>query len=322
MAAAIGKFVPTAAVSPNRQAGDLVKKAVKDNLFIILMLLPSILITAIFIYFPILKGIPNAFRNDNLWNINDRQFVGLRNFQAILADPSFSLAVPNTVIWVFASLFFQVLIGFILALFLKKKFKGRGLYEGLIFFPWAVSGFMIGIIWRWLYNGVYGPVNDLLIKLGVVTRATTIGFLSDSKFAMGAVIFTNIWYGIAFFAIMIQAALEGVPDDLYEAAMVDGAGKIKQFTKITVPQIYPVLVFTILLRSIWIFNFADLIYGMTQGGPGGHTQILTSYMMNLIIFNNDYGKASAVGIMVCIILLLWSFLYLKVSSHDREEEIL
>lgn len=127
----------------------------------------------------------------------------------------------------------------------------------------------------------------------------------------------NIWYGIPFFTIMIQAALQGVPEELYEASEVDGAGKIRQFFKITVPHIYPVLITTTLLRSIWIFNFADLIYSITRGGPAGSTEIMTSYMLNLIMFQSDFGMASAVGIIIILILLAWCTLYLKISRVEE-----
>jgi len=148
-------------------------------------------------------------------------------------------------------------------------------------------------------------------------RANPLGFLSDPQLAMPSVMVTNIWYGIAFFTIMLQAALQGVPDELYEAAAVDGAGRLYQFFRITIPFIYPVIVLTTLLRSIWIFNFADLIYALTKGGPGGATQILTSYMMNLIIFNNDYGLASAVGLIVCVVLLIWASMYMYITRFEE-----
>jgi multiple sugar transport system permease protein len=297
------------------------KYAARNTLFIVLMLLPSVALVTVFYYVPIITGLPYAFRQYNLWNVNETPFIGLDNFRALLKDAEFVQSVPNTVVWVFVSLFFQFMIGMMLAMFLKSKFRGRGLYQGLIFFPWAVSGFLIGIIWRWLYNGVYGPFNDILIRLGFVSRANTIGFLSDSSIAMKSVIVTNVWYGIAFFTIMFQAAMQGVPDELYEAAQVDGAGIIRRFFSITLPYIYPVIILTTLLRSIWIFNFADLIYSMTQGGPGGSTQILTSYMMNQIIFNNDFGKAAAVGLIVTVVLLLWTMLYLKVSKYNEAGDV-
>lgn len=296
------------------------KNSAREFLFMVFMLLPAIAFVFVFFYYPILSSIPNAFKHYNLWDLSKTRFIGLENFRSLLRDPEFVQAVPNTLIWVFVSLFFQFIIGFGLALFLKRKFRGCGLYQGLIFFPWAISGFLIGIIWRWLYNGVYGPLNDILIRLGIVTRETTIGFLSEPKIALISVIVTNIWYGIAFFAIMMQAALQSVPNELFEASEVDGASKIYQFFRITIPYIYPVIILTTLLRSIWIFNFADLIYSMTRGGPGGSTQILTSYMMNIIIFNNDYGKASAMGLIICIILFIWAVLYLKLMKFEELED--
>ena len=281
------------------------------------MLAPSVALVGLFFYYPIMSGIPNAFRNYSLWNLKKTRWIGLDNFRTLSRDVEFLNAIPNTLIWVFVSLFFQFIIGFALALFLKRKFRGRGVYQGLIFFPWAISGFLIGIIWRWMYNGVYGPFNDLLIRLGLVTRANSVGFLSDPNIAMGSVLITNIWYGIAFFTIMLQAALQGVPDELYEAASVDGAGRAYQFFRVTIPYIYPVIILTTLLRSIWIFNFADLIYSLTKGGPGGSTQILTSYMMNLIIFNSDFGMASAVGLIICVTLLIWSSVYMYVTRLEE-----
>ena len=288
-----------------------------DVLFIIAMLIPSVALVGVFFYYPILSGIPNAFRNYSLWNLTKTRWIGFNNFRTLSRDVEFMSAIPNTLVWVFVSLFFQFIIGFILALFLKRKFRGRGVYQGMIFFPWAISGFLIGIIWRWLYNGVYGPLNDILIRAGLVTRENTIGFLSDPNIAMTSVLITNIWYGIAFFTIMLQAALQGVPDELYEAASVDGAGKVYSFFRITIPYIYPVIILTTLLRSIWIFNFADLIYSLTKGGPGGSTQILTSYMMNLIIFNSDFGMASAVGLIICVVLLIWSSLYMFITRFEE-----
>lgn len=289
----------------------------KDRIFIVLMLLPAILLVAMFIYYPFFSGIPNAFKRYSLLNLTRTKWIGLKNFQTLFNDPNFLMTIPNTLKWVFISLFFQFTIGFMLAMFLKNKFRGRGLYQGAIFFPWAVSGFLIGILWRWLYNASYGPLNALAVMLGLTDVAHPIGFLSTVELAMPSTIVANIWYGIPFFTIMIQAALQGVPEELYEASEVDGAGKIRQFFKITVPHIYPVLITTTLLRSIWIFNFADLIYSITRGGPAGSTEIMTSYMLNLIMFQSDFGMASAVGIIIILILLAWCTLYLKVSRVEE-----
>ena len=129
------------------------------------------------------------------------------------------------------SLFFQFFIGFALAMMLKKKFPGSEIYRGIVFFPWAVSGFMIGIMWRWMFNGTSGVINDVLIKLGILEQP--FGFLAEQSSALYSVIVANVWYGIPFFTIMITAALQGVPGELYEAAAVDGASPFKPFFSIT-----------------------------------------------------------------------------------------
>lgn len=292
----------------------------KDRWFILLMLIPSIGLVAVFTYYPFLLGMTNAFKQYNLMSLSRTKWIGLDNFRDLFANPQFLITLPNTLKWVFISLFFQFVIGFVLALFLKKKFSGRGLYQGAIFFPWAVSGFLIGILWRWIYNAAYGPLTAITTMLGLTSAAKPLALLSHASTAMVACIITNIWYGIPFFTIMIQAALQGVPDDLYEASQVDGAGKVRQFVSITVPYIYPVLILTTLLRSIWIFNFADLIYSLTRGGPAGTTEIMTSYMLNLVIYQSDYGMASAVGLMIVLILTVWSAFYLRISRLEKEGE--
>lgn len=156
----------------------------KDRIFIVLMLLPAILLVVMFIYYPFFSGIPNAFKRYSLLNLTRTKWIGLKNFQTLFNDPNFLMTIPNTLKWVFISLFFQFTIGFMLAMFLKNKFRGRGLYQGAIFFPWAVSGFLIGILWRWLYNASYGPLNALAVMLGLTDVAHPIGFLSTVELAM------------------------------------------------------------------------------------------------------------------------------------------
>lgn len=285
--------------------------------FIVLMLLPALAFVLTFTYYPMFKGIVMAFQDYNLFNINNIRWVGLDNFRELFEvapGNNFYGTLWNTVQWVVISLFFQFSIGFALAMMLKNKFRGSGIYQGIIFFPWAVSGFMIGIMWRWMFNGTSGVINDVLIKLGILDQP--FGFLAEEATALYSVIVANVWYGIPFFTIMITAALQGVPGELYEAAAVDGASPVKQFFNITLPSIRPVLILTLLLRVIWIFNFPELIYSMTNGGPGGSSHILTSYMMETIKSLN-YGKGSAIGVVVILILSIYTIFYLCVIKLDE-----
>ncbi|GHU65723.1 ABC transporter permease [Clostridia bacterium] len=291
----------------------------RNRLFITGMLAPSIILVLVFAYYPVIRGIPMAFQKYSVWDLYNTPFIGFDNFRVLFKKAEFLKALPNTLKWVVFSLIGQLLFGFTMAMFLRKAFKGRGIYQGAVFFPWAVSGFLIGILWRWLYNGSYGVFNDLLIQLGVVDPAKPIGFLSNKNYALWSCIVANIWYGIAFFAIMIQAALQGVPEELYEAAEVDGAGKVPQFFNITLPFIKPVLLLTVLLRVLWIFNFADMIYALTRGGPGGASEIMTSYQLNLVMFGNDYGLAGAMGVVLTVIMGAFTILYLTVSKYNSQE---
>lgn len=290
----------------------------RNRRFIFWMLLPAILFPLIFTYYPMAKGFVMAFQNYNILNLKNIRWCGFENFRTLFASTpgnSFYATLGNTVQWVAISLFFQFTIGFGLALLLKKKFKGADLYQGVIFFPWAVSGFLIGIIWRWLYNGTSGVFNDLLVRLHILSEP--FGFLANTNTALYACIIANIWYGIPYFTIMITASLRGVPADLYEAANMDGASPVQQFFHITVPSIKSTLLLTLLLRSIWIFNFPDLIYAMTGGGPAGSSNIVTSYMMQLVN-NLDYGMASAVGVLCVLIQLIYAIFYLKLTRYGEE----
>lgn len=288
--------------------------------FVFIMLLPAVALTVWQIYWPTVQGIKMAFQNYNIYNLSNIKFVGFQNFKELLKPSAFNSfygTLGNTVVYVFGSLIPQLVIGFLLALLLQKKFRGRNLYQGIVFIPWALSGFIIGIMWRWMFNGTGGVINDLLMKLHLISNP--VAWLSSKGTAMVAVIVANVWYGIPFFTIMITAALQSVPMDLYEAAAVDGANAFVRFRIVTIPHIKSVLVLTTLLRVIWIFNGPETIMAMTDGGPAGSTEIITSYMYKQISVGMDYGKASAVGVICLLIMIVYTIIYLNVTRFTSEE---
>ncbi|WP_214319787.1 carbohydrate ABC transporter permease [Nonomuraea sediminis] len=282
--------------------------------FIGLCLLPGVVFVLVFTYWPMVRGSVMAFQRYNLFDLTETPFVGLENFRGVLAEDRFWTALRNTGTWVFVSLVFQFFLGFGLALLLRRHFRGRGLYQAWVFFPWAMSGFLIGLLWRWMFNGQFGVINDLLLKVGIIDRP--IAFLGTPGWAMTSVIVANVWYGVTFFAIMIMAALQSVPKELYEAASVDGASRLGQFWNVTVPHIRPTLALIVLLRIIWILNFPDLIYSMTGGGPAGSTDIITTFLIQQVI-GGDYGRAGAVGLLALALLLAFSIFYLNVTRSDE-----
>lgn len=283
--------------------------------FVLFCLLPALIPVLVLTYFPILKGIVMAFQNYSLFNLNDIRFIGFDNFRTVLQDPNLPTILKNTGLWVFISLILQFAIGFLLSLLLYRKFPGRGVYQGLIYYSWAMSGFLIGIIWRWMFNGQIGVINDLLLKTGLISER--IGFLSDPKWAMFSVIVANIWYGVAFFAIMLTAAMQSIPEELFEAADMDGANGLQKMLHVIIPYILPTIITTTALRVIWIFNFPDIIYAMTNGGPANSTHILSTFMLDKIVFGGDYGLAGAVGVISIVLLLLYTLFYLFATKASK-----
>ena len=285
---------------------------VKTGLTMLAFLAPAFIFVGVFVYYPMLVGSQMAFRQWSLWDLTSTPWIGLGNFRTLLADPLFPRVMLNSLIWVVGSLIPQLLLGFLIALALRRKFRFRGLYQAVVFYPWAVSGFLIGILFRWMFNSEFGVINDLLMRVGLINAP--VPWLADPQLALLAVIIANIWYGVTFFAIMILAALQSVPDEMYEAAALDGANRWRTLFRVTIPTIRSTLMLTVLLRIIWIFNFPDIIYGMTGGGPGNRTQIVTTWMIQYTQ-QGEYGLASALGFIVVGVLVIFTGAYLALLTQ-------
>ena len=286
--------------------------------YLYLIMIPAFVFLTLFMYYPIIRGVVIAFQDYTLFDMTNIQFIGLANFRAIISDINFRFGqiLINTLLWIVVSLFFQFVLGFVLALLMEKPFKGRGIYSALVFYPWALSGFAIGLVWAWMFNGQFGIINDIFLRLGLIN--SPIGFLSDPRYAMVSVIVANIWYGIPFFAIMLLAALQSVPGELMEAAKIDGAGPVRRLFSITIPYIKPTIISTTLLRTMWIMNFPDIIYAMTGGGPSNSTNILATQMINKILQFYDYGQGAAFGVVIMLILFTYAVIYLRLTSAEED----
>ena len=267
---------------------------------------PALILIVTVMLVPLALGISYAFRDIQLLNPFSGGFIGLDHFRALGEDQAFFRALRNTLWWTGASVFLQFIFGLILALLLDKPFAGRGLAQALVFLPWAVPSFLAGLNWAWLFNPVIGPLPHWMHALGILDAPNNI--LSDPQLAMWGPIVANVWWGIPFFAITLLAALQAIPRDLYEAASIDGAGPVQRFLSITLPFLAPTIAITILLRTVWISNFADLIVVMTNGGPADRTQIVASYIFTQAFKRLDFGYASAIALVLLILLLVYSML--------------
>ncbi|RCW19930.1 carbohydrate ABC transporter membrane protein 1 (CUT1 family) [Ciceribacter lividus] len=267
---------------------------------------PALVLIVAVMLVPLALGISYAFRDIQLLNPFSGGFIGLDHFRALGRDQDFYRALKNTLWWTGASVALQFVFGLILALLLDKPFYGRGLAQALVFLPWAVPSFLAGLNWAWLFNPVIGPLPQWLYALGVLAEPNNI--LADPALAMWGPIAANVWWGIPFFAITLLAALQAIPRDLYEAAAIDGAGPVQRFLSITLPFLAPTIAITVLLRTVWVSNFADLIIVMTNGGPADRTQIVASYIFTQAFKRLDFGYASAIALVLLVLLLAYSML--------------
>ncbi len=276
---------------------------------------PAIVLIALVMVLPLVVGLSFAFQQAHILDKTQLRWVGLANFRTLLADRVFWLALGNTFYWTFGSLFFQFFLGLGLAMLLNRPFHGKRLVQALVFLPWAVPTFLSGLTFAWLLNPVVGPLPHWLHGLGLLAEPYNI--LGDPRLAMLGPILANVWFGIPFFAITLLAALQSIPNELYEAASIDGASPWQQFVTVTLPFLAPMIAITVLLRTIWISNFADLIIVMTNGGPANTTQILPSYIFTVAYRKLDFGYASAVSTALLLLLLLYAAMLYQLRRNLR-----
>lgn len=280
------------------------------------LVFPSMLLVAIFLAYPVAKVVYSSFRQQNILKPFNDGFIGLANYVAILHDDLFWHSLAFTGKWVGTEVALQLVFGVILGLVVNEQFRGRGLARALLFSPWAVAGILTTTIWMLLYNPTTG-VMRYLADIGIGSYGTSL--LSSSTGAFWAAVIAEMWKGIPFFAIMILADLQSVPGELYEAAQVDGAGRIRRFWSITLPHIKRALLVATLLRAIWEFNNVDLLLTMTAGGPANATTTLPLYVAQTALKTKEFGYGSALTMVAFLILLIVCALYLKLTKMGDDE---
>ena len=280
-----------------------------------LYIAPVMILLLLAFGYPLIKSIVMSFQDYKLSRLDKVSWNNFKNYISMFTDKDFLLLLKNSVIYVVVAVACQFLLGLGLALGLNGKFKGRGIYQSIVFLPWAFSAFVVGLLFRWSFNGEYGVVNDVLKKLGIIEKG--ISWLGTPGLSLAVVIMAMIWIGIPFFGINILAALQSVPEDIYEAADMDGCGTFRKFFTLTLPYIKPTIIMTILLRTIWIFNSFDLVVIVTEGGPANYSQTLPSYMYTQAFSSYDFGLAGAFGVLLMVILTLYAQILLKITQYEK-----
>lgn len=276
---------------------------------------PAVSVVLLIVAFPLLRAIIFSLQHYQLTDLKNVHFIGLANYLRAFREPLYWSALRTSLVWVVGIVSFQFVFGLLIALLLNQTFRGRALVRAVVLIPWVVPSAIVGLLWKWIYDGNVGVLNDLFKRFGLIS--TNVPWLTYGETALPAVMVAVIWAGTPFFAIMLLAALQAVPGEVYEAADVDGASEVQQFFYVTIPSIMSTIRTTTLLRIIWVANYVDIIWILTGGGPGYATTTLPVLAFVEAMRGLDFGFASAISITLALLLVGVVALYLRSIERSR-----
>ncbi len=280
----------------------------KRNRMAYLLVIPSFLVIALTIVFPFCYNVVLSLSNMSLRHFQDWQIIGLQNYVQVFREGIFWSVLLKTVIWTLINVVFHVGIGVFLAIIINGPVKGKSIYRVLLIIPWAVPAYITALTWRGMFDYEYGAVN--LIASQVFNLPMT-NWLGDPFWAFVACIITNVWLGFPFMMVIALGGLQAIPQELYEAARVDGASRWTQFTKITLPLLKPVMLPAVTLGTVWTFNQLNVMWLVSNGGePSDKTHILVSYVYKAVFNLYQYGYGAALSMVIFFILLAFSITFL------------
>ena len=266
---------------------------------------------AAFIGYPIIYNLVMGLQEVNVGNLRsmDRPFVGLSNYDKLLNDPLFWVVARNTATFVIGNVALQCIGGLGLALYFAQRFPGAGWLRGVILSGWMMPPLVIGAVWKWMLTSDNGVVNFALQSLGLISNK--IYWLSDPDMSLISVMAANIWFGLPFNMILIAAGLAGIPQDILEAAALDGAGAVRRFFSITLPLLAPTLYALVALTTIYTMRAFDLIWTMTHGGPVDSSNIFPvwSYRLSFEVF--DFGTGAAISSAMLVIVFFVALVFVR-----------
>jgi multiple sugar transport system permease protein len=279
------------------------------------LLVPTAIVIAAVSFYPLFKGIKESFFSYSFIRPWDYRFIGLENYINALTSSEFWTSLRISVIWVLGGVLLSYGLGLITAILLDRHFPGRGIYRTILLIPWIVPPVVSSLTWRWMFSDLDGYINTVLRALGIIQKP--ILWLSTPHLAFIAIIIANVWRTYPFFMINMLAALGGIPDEIYEAAKVDGATGFQLFRLITFPIILPVTVVSTLLQAIWIFNSFDIIYALTGGGPAERTTTLIIRAYREAFYYLEFGYGSSISVICMILMLILGMYYLRLQARTE-----
>jgi multiple sugar transport system permease protein len=294
----------------------LLKLRLRNNSLGYKLLLPATALIAVISIYPLFRGISLGFMSYSIRRMRQARFNGLDNFIRLLTSDS---EFYSTLAFSFSYAFFVVVISYVtgmcFALLLNRDIKFRGFFRAMILIPWIIPPVVAGTNWTWLLNDILGFINVTLIRLGMINRP--ILFLADPVLARITVCFTGAWKSFPFMTIVLLSGMQGIPDELYESASIDGAGFFRSFRAITMPMLKPVSMISTVLMFIWTFNNFENIYLLTKGGPSNATFVLPILSYYTAFFRSQLGYASAISTLMLVVLLLLALVYMRILRTNK-----
>ena len=278
--------------------------------------LPTLVILGFVVLIPIIQAAYISLHFYNLKLPHSTRFIGLGNFISLFSDPLFWTSLRVTAIFVFLSVLLVVILGLLFAILLSENFKGRGILRALLLVPWAVSGVMAGILWKWIYNPEYGLLNIILNSIGI--DVGSYAWLSQPSTALIAVVFAYVWSFTPTSTILYLGALQSLPHELYDSAKIDGADTLKRFYYITLPLLKPATMVILIVSTMFALKAVGLIYVMTSGGPGNETTVLGWLIYSEAFKFLDFGRGAAVSFILAFITLIVAWMYIKFLYREVE----
>jgi trehalose/maltose transport system permease protein len=278
------------------------------------LIVPAVLVVFLVIGYPLIQVLVYSVLKYKLDGVTPPSFVGLGNYVFILTDPDFWLAVQNTLVFSVFSVTLECVLGLTVALVANSNFKGRSILRVAILIPWAIPTVVSSKIWAWMFNDIYGVVNVLLINFHLIPQK--IAFLATPATALPVIIAVDVWKTTPFMALLLLAGLGLIPGDLYEAASIDGASKIRQFFSLTLPLVMPTLLVALIFRTLDALRVFDIFYVMVGGQ--GNMATMAIYNQQWLVSFLDAGTGSAASVIILIIIMAFVVLYTRFSKTSFE----
>jgi len=276
---------------------------------------PALIIIVGLIFFPLLKAMIMSLQEYNLKRpATLGKFAGFDNYISIFKNPVFWQTLSRTIVFMLISLLFEFTIGITLALVLNINFVGRRLLQTLIIIPWAIPITVNGLMWKWILNSSYGALNALLMQLGIID--TYVSWLSNTNTAFAAITLASIWKEVPVVAFLTLAALKTIPEELYEVSYLEGASRWHELWKITIPTVLPLLMVTLILKTVDAFKVFDIIYVMTFGGPYDSTKTIAYLTYEETFSYLNFGKGAALAFIMTLIIGCFALFYYKILERN------